>query len=57
MVNRFINTRMIYFIPLFYVAVIIYAYHEIQLTYVWGPFYQHGLTLILAWISIDIHYG
>ena len=24
--------------------------------YTWGPFYQHGLTLIPAWISDYIHY-
>ena len=24
--------------------------------HLWAPFYQHGLTLILAWISNYIHY-
>ena len=24
---------------------------------IWGPFYQHGLTLIPAWISNYIHYN
>ena len=30
--------------------------NRFELTETWGPFYSHGLTLIQAWISNDIHF-
>ena len=47
------------YIPLFYVDVITYPCPnpEVGLANPWGPSYQHGLTLIPAWISNYTHYN